>query len=90
MSTPSATFVALDVETANPDYSSICSIGAARFNAGELTGTFATLINPETYFDDLNVRIHGITPEMVEGQPRMPAVTSELERFVGRDVVASP
>ena len=31
-------FVALDVETANPDMASICQIGVARFADGMLVG----------------------------------------------------
>ena len=40
----SMTFVAFDVETANPDYSSICQIGAAQFSNGRLGETWKTLI----------------------------------------------
>jgi len=49
-------FVAIDVETANPDYSSICQIGVALFENGIITKTWATLINPEDYFDPINMR----------------------------------
>jgi DNA polymerase-3 subunit epsilon len=51
---------AFDFETANPDYSSICQFGLAKFTNGELTDTYETLIDPEEYFDDYNTNeVHG-------------------------------
>jgi DNA polymerase-3 subunit epsilon len=52
-------FVALDVETANADSSSICQIGLATFEDGCLVDEWSTLVNPEDYFDPFNVSIHG-------------------------------
>ena len=54
-------FLAVDVETANADYSSICQIGIAKFVDGELIERWVSLINPETYFDPFNTSIHGIS-----------------------------
>jgi DNA polymerase-3 subunit epsilon len=71
-------FVAIDVETANPDMGSICQIGVARFVEGELAEEWSTLIDPEDYFDDVNVAIHGIEPEMVIGKPTLPQVADHL------------
>jgi DNA polymerase-3 subunit epsilon len=62
-------FVALDVETANADCSSICQIGIAGFKGGRLNEEWSTLVNPEEDFDPFNVLIHGITKEMVEDSP---------------------
>jgi DNA polymerase-3 subunit epsilon len=42
-------FVAVDVETANPDFASICQIGIARFEGGKLTEEWSTLVNPDDY-----------------------------------------
>jgi DNA polymerase-3 subunit epsilon len=82
-------FVAIDVETANPDHSSICQIGAVRVENGVLADTLATLVDPETYFDPWNVEIHGITAATVRGQPRFPEVAARLSDFVGASMVAS-
>ena len=67
-------FIAIDVETANPDYSSICQIGFAFLEDGKLIENFAYLVDPEDWFDDVNISIHGITPEDVEGEMKYPAV----------------
>jgi len=67
-------FIAIDVETANPDYSSICQIGFAFFEDGKLIENFAYLIDPEDWFADTNILIHGISPEDVEGEMKYPTV----------------
>ena len=43
-------FVALDVETANPDMASICQIGAARYSGGILAEEWKTYVDPQDYF----------------------------------------
>lgn len=79
-------FIALDVETANSDLSSICSVGLVHFRNGEPFKTFSFLIDPEDAFDSMNVAIHGITPEDVAGKPTMreifPLISSALSGFV--------
>lgn len=60
-------FIALDVETANMDLWSICQVGLASFKGGQLVDSWVSLIDPECPFDSLNIEIHGITPQMVEG-----------------------
>jgi DNA polymerase-3 subunit epsilon len=48
-------YLALDIETANADYSSICQLGFAEFQDGEILNTWKSLINPEDYFDVFTV-----------------------------------
>jgi DNA polymerase-3 subunit epsilon len=71
-------FLALDVETANADYSSICQIGIAEFVNGQITNKWSTLINPEAYFDPFNVFIHGISEEDVKNAPTFDKIYQEL------------
>jgi DNA polymerase-3 subunit epsilon len=75
-------FVAIDVETANPDMGSICQIGLARFVDGQLTDEWCTLVDPEDYFDDVNISIHGIEPNMVRGQPKLPQIADRLRSML--------
>jgi DNA polymerase-3 subunit epsilon len=75
-------FVAIDVETANADIASICQVGVARFADGKLAGEWSTLVDPEDEFDGMNISIHGIEPEMVEGQPRLPEIAERLRSFL--------
>ena len=74
-------FVAIDVETANPDMASICQVGIARFTDGELTEEWSSLVDPEDYFDPVNTGIHGIRAGDVEGMPTFPEVAHRLMAF---------
>lgn len=75
-------FVSIDVETANPDMASICQIGIAKFVDGALVDEWVSLVNPEDYFDDINVSIHGIDKRAVKGKPIFPEVIKNLRHFL--------
>lgn len=75
-------FFALDVETANPDYSSICQIGIAEFRDGEMLGSWKILVNPEQYFDDFFTSIHGIDEATVQDAPKFPEVADQLSKML--------
>ena len=62
-------FAALDVETANADLGSICSIGIATVRGGAVTGVWTSLVRPRGRFDPANIRIHGITEAGVAAAP---------------------
>ena len=79
-------FTAIDVETANADMGSICQIGVARFSGGKLIEQWVTLVDPEDYFDDVNVSIHRIEPSMVAGQPKLPDVAETLRKYLENTV----
>ncbi len=79
-------FVAIDVETANADIGSICQIGLARFVDGQLTEDWSTLVDPEDYFDDVNISIHGIEARMVRGQPKLPEISERLRNMLENTV----
>ena len=71
-------FVAVDVETANADCATICQIGVVHFDRNGPKDRWTTLIDPEDYFDGMNVSVHGITEKDVSGAPRFPDVFPEL------------
>jgi len=82
-------FVAIDVETANADMASICQIGLARFKDGVLVDEWSSLIDPEDYFDFINIGIHGINEEDAVGAPTFPKVLGDLSRFLSGSVCVS-
>jgi DNA polymerase-3 subunit epsilon len=82
-------FVAIDVETANADMASICQIGLAKFKDGQLVGEWSTLIDPEDYFDFINIDIHGITEKDVVGAPKFSEVAGELSKYLSGSVCVS-
>lgn len=79
-------FIALDVETANADMSSICQIGIAKFAGGLLVEEWSSLIDPEDYFDPINIHIHGITENDVAGCPTFFETHDVLRRFLDHEV----
>lgn len=75
-------FIALDVETANSDMSSICQIGIVHFEDGKPVETWSSLVDPQDYFDDVNVSIHRIEEEDVRGAPIFKQISAEINRRV--------
>ncbi|MBF0285080.1 MAG: 3'-5' exoribonuclease [Magnetococcales bacterium] len=84
-----AKFVAIDVETANADMSSICSIGAATFENGLIISEWYSLIDPQDYFDDINISIHGIDKSMVNESPTYSEVANTIEQVIEGMVVVT-
>lgn len=82
-------FVAIDVETANADMASICSIGVVKFENNEAASEWYTLINPRDYFDAMNVSIHGINEGMVAGAPTYPDIVGTLNQMLRDEVVVT-
>jgi len=75
-------FVSIDVETANPFMGSICQIGIAKFMNGKIVDEWSTLVNPESYFDDFNTSIHGISRRMVSGKPTLPEIAEKIHSYL--------
>ena len=82
-------FVAIDVETANPDLASICQVGVAAFRDGALHSTWESLVDPESHFDALNVAVHGIDERAVRGAPKWNTIYELLVPWLQGQVVAS-
>ena len=81
-------FVAMDVETANADMASICSIGAVKFENGEPVSEWYSLARSQDYFDGINISIHGIDEDMVSGAPTYAVASQTLQDQMLRDAVA--
>ena len=80
-------FLSLDVETANPDLSTICQVGVGIFENGVLTGTWSSYVDPKDYFHWRFIEIHGITAAMVRDQPSFPAIYPELRELFENNIV---
>lgn len=79
-------FVAFDVETANENVGSICSMGLSIVHHGVIVDRYSWLCQPpETMnrFMDFNIGIHGITPEMVESAPTVADRLGALQEVAG-------
>ena len=82
-------FLALDVETANADLASICSIGIAAFDDGTMSEEWHTLVDPDDEFSPINKGIHGIDEVMVSGAPSYGDLADKLNRKLDDAVVVS-
>ena len=83
------TFNSIDVETANADRASICQIGIVHVREGEIEDKWETLINPEGWFNKVNVSIHGIDETDVINSPTLPEVRAELRTRLRGSVLVS-
>ncbi|CAD7359809.1 exonuclease domain-containing protein [Staphylococcus schleiferi] len=82
-------FVAIDIETANEERGSICSIALLKFENNKICDGLYTHINPETYFSSINTSIHGISEEDVVDSPKMYQMYDAIIRFMGNHVVVA-
>ena len=79
-------FIAIDVETANADLASICQIGIARYERGNLVDEWSSLINPNDHFDPINTSIHGITKTDVKDSPTIEEVSGTLDELMSNRI----
>ncbi len=79
-------FVAIDVETANADMSSICQIGLVYFKEGVMCDEWKSYVDPEDFFDGINISIHGIDESTVQGAPQLPEIADILYRFLDEKI----
>ncbi len=82
------TFCVIDIETTgcSPSSCGITEVAAARYEAGQCTGTFQTLVNPGMPIPPEIVYLTGITHAMVLPAPRIENILRALLDFV-RDAV---
>ncbi len=74
-------YLVLDVETPNSKNDSICAIGVQLLTDNKVTQEWYTLVDPEDKFDDFNISIHHITPEMVSGAPKFDDVWARISPY---------
>ena len=80
-------YIAFDVETPNYRNDRMSAIGVTVIDHGRIVDDFFTLVDPETYFDDFNIQLTGITPEAVAGQPAFPALWRQIEPVMSSGIL---
>lgn len=82
---PQQEYVVVDVETTGgrAEKHRVTEIGAVKVRAGEVVGTFSTLLNPQSRIPPNIVRLTGITDEMVRDAPLFEEKSGEFLEFLG-------
>lgn len=81
-------FTSIDFETANANRNSACSIAVVVIENGRMTDSYNTLIRPpEMNFEEGNIKIHGITPNMVENAPTFAQIWNDLRIYLDNRIV---
>lgn len=85
-------FVALDVETANQNWGSVCQIGVVTVIDGIITNKQGWLCRPPeqlSLFDDANVACHGITADDVANEPSISEILPRVFEYIGDHTVVA-
>jgi DNA polymerase III epsilon subunit family exonuclease len=85
-------YVVFDLESTglNPTGGdAMLSIGAVRLRSTEPVARFSMLVDPCRPIPAESIRYHGITEEMVRGQPRAEDAIAQFLDFVGDDVLVA-
>lgn len=83
------TFVCMDCETTGLDANAdrIIEVAAIRFTVNETLASCESLIDPECVIPQTSIDIHHITPEMIQGKPKIHEYLPELLEFVGNHIL---
>ncbi|MFO7819212.1 MAG: PolC-type DNA polymerase III [Halanaerobacter sp.] len=79
------TYVVFDLETTgfNPHHNQIIEIGATKIEAGKITDSYQTFVNPEGKVPERITELTGITDSMVADAPSLKDAVEEFLAFVG-------
>lgn len=85
-------FTAIDFETANSNAASACAVGLVKVRGGKIEDRASWLIKPPPGRDEFlpfNIKIHGITPDMVSNAPSWEEQLPQLREFIGDDIAVA-
>lgn len=85
-------FTAIDFETANSHSASACSVGLVKVRDGVIVERESWLIRPPESVGDFlsfNIKIHGITPEMVLDAPVWSEQFERMHDFIDGDTLVA-
>ena len=83
--------VAFDTETSGafPIESEVVELGAVKWQNGRIVEKFSALLKPSKPMLPDNIRIHGITNEMVENSPKMNAEIVKFCEFIDNSILVA-
>ncbi len=82
-------FVCLDTETTglDPHKDRIVEVAVCTFNFQGIIESFASLIDPECPISETSLEIHRITPEMLQGKPKIEEVLPQILKIINRKII---
>ena len=83
------TFVCLDCETTGlePKNDRVIEVAAATFTFTDTVDLFETLVDPECPISESSIAIHHITPDMLEGKPKISEILPLLFTFINGHII---
>lgn len=83
-----ADFIAIDFETANNNNNSACSMGLVVIKDLKIIENKYFLIQPPVMdFNDINIKIHGITLNDVKDKPKFPEIWDEIKHYFVSNII---
>ena len=84
-------YVAIDFETTGLDSESdkIIEVAAVRFEGGEVSDSFSSLVNPGRSIPEFIVNLTGINDDMVANSRSEKEVVPKLASFIGDDPIVA-
>ena len=82
-------YVVFDVETPNSANDRMSALGICVVEDGFITEEFFSLVNPEARFDNFNINLTGITPQMVENKPNFANLWLQIEKYFNSGVIVA-
>ncbi len=81
-------FTVVDIETTGLDVTKekITEIGAVKIVNGKIVSTFTTLVNPQVKLTEENIKLTGITDEMLINAPKIEDVYHDFFKYLGNSV----
>ena len=81
-------FTAIDFETATSGYTSVCSLGWCVVKDNRIVERNEILIKPEPFeFNEYNIKIHGITPDMVWDKPTFDKYWENVKPYIENKMI---
>lgn len=80
-------YIAIDIENPNTKADSICQIAIIQVKDDKVVYNKNLLINPEDRFDDINMRVHKITPNMVKNEITFKEYWEEIKEIVTNNII---
>ena len=80
-------YVVFDLETPNRTNNSISSVALLIVKNNNVVKSISQLINPESYFEQFNINLTGITPEDVENAPTFEEYWPKISDYLTSNMV---